>query len=146
MYVHRQGALDTDDNPASINTTKRSAAMHPSSRQALPPDFIPATSGEYRDEPTSPGTYHTAIPSRYRDRDSLDMPPRGYSYATGADPHEDEDNRGYSDPFASRTGAMGDEVFNVEDDFNNVGPRYAEVYGTEKEEKDAAVAGRAVSR
>ncbi len=105
-----------------------------------------ASSGEYHDEHSSPETHTAPIYTQYRDRDSLDLPPRGYNHAIAADAHHEVDDRGYSDPFASRTGEMDDEVFNVEDDFNNVGPRYGEVYGADKEEKDTPVAARPRSR
>jgi hypothetical protein len=66
-------------------------------------------------------------------RGSLDLPPRGYGHGTGYGGAEGRD-RGYDNPFEARAVPEEDEIFNVEDDFNNVGPRYAELYGANGEE------------
>ncbi len=71
-----------------------------------------------------------------RDRDSLDAAPRGYGYPEPA-VQQAAMTPGYENPFASREQLPHPSEFSVEDDFNNVGPRYAEVYGIEAEEAEA---------
>lgn len=99
---------------------------------------IPQTSPDLGYEARSPSSARALqYTQETRYRDSLDAPPRGYGYPDAQPPV----GNGYDNPFASREHIPAvpppPGEFNVEDDFNNVGPRYAEVYGIEREEAEA---------
>lgn len=99
----------------------------------------------YSDQPRTASSSHYQLQSQYRDHDRRD---RGYDEEHYDNPFSNPQShrRGYEDDTPDGAGGAGgytDDQFNVAMDFNNAGPRYAEVYGGQRGEDMAQLAAGA---